>query len=108
MKHEVGQYILDKNGKPKPEKDILKWAKWFQSPGNRIVEHTHIGDVMISTVFMGLDHSFGSGKPVLWETMIFGSKHKALKDYQVRYTAISNARKGHKYAVQFAKNILKK
>lgn len=111
-----GKYILDKNGKPKAEPDLMKWAAWFESTVGtkaRVLDYTEIplknGMVSISTVFLGLDHNFvdiGKGKPVLWETMIFGSKHKALKEYQVRYTAVSNAKKGHKYSVGFAKHIL--
>lgn len=31
----------------------------------------HIGDVMVSTMFLGLDHSFTDGPPVLFETMTF-------------------------------------
>ena len=30
-----------------------------------------MGPVEVSTIFLGMDHSFGSGDPVLWETMIF-------------------------------------
>lgn len=33
-----------------------------------------VGDSKISTVFLGLDHSFGSSSPVLWETMVFGGE----------------------------------
>jgi hypothetical protein len=34
-----------------------------------------IGDSRISTVFLGLDHNWsGRGRPVLWESMVFGGK----------------------------------
>ncbi len=26
----------------------------------------------VSTVFLGLDHNFGDGPPILWETLVFG------------------------------------
>jgi len=55
------------------EPDLLTWAKWFES-ADRQVAHTYTckGKVRISTVFLGLDHSFGHGRPLLFETMVFG------------------------------------
>ena len=43
---------------------------WLQTADTRVAE-THVGDYWISTVFLGLDHSFHHGPPVLFETMIF-------------------------------------
>ena len=54
-----------------PEPDVQKWAKWFEKADRR-VKVTHVGDTMISTVFLGIDHSFGQlGPPLLFETMVF-------------------------------------
>ena len=40
---------------------------------DRQVAATEIGDVSVSTVFLGIDHSFGAaGPPILFETMVFG------------------------------------
>ena len=40
------------------------------------VARDEIGDTVVSTVFLGLDHRhFGDGPPVLFETMIFGGQH---------------------------------
>lgn len=100
----LGMYILEK-GKPKSETDILKWGRWMETY-NRIMERNMIGNVMISTVFLGIDHSFGEDKPVLYETMIFGSKLKPIKDFQVRYCTLKEAQKGHAYAVKLAKQTL--
>ena len=60
--------LIDK--KPVAEPDILTWSKWFES-ANRRVDETQIGDASVSTVFLGIDHSFGSGPPLLFETMVF-------------------------------------
>jgi NADPH-dependent ferric siderophore reductase len=99
-----GQYILDSDGNPKPEPNLLKWAMWLEyshlSPGkdNRIVERDYIGDVFVSTVFLGLDHDHSrKGPPVLWETMIFGGEHH---QYMRRYTSRVDALAGHIEAVQ--------
>jgi hypothetical protein len=81
---------------PKQIEDILEWARQFET-SNRIVEQTQIGDVLISTVFRGIDHSFGGGEPLLFETMIFGG---AEDGYQERYSTWDEAVKGHKFACE--------
>jgi hypothetical protein len=58
-----------------PEPDLMKWAHWFEY-ADRHVASTRIGPIWISTVFLGLDHSFNFENdprilPVLFETMIF-------------------------------------
>lgn len=69
-------YILNKHGKPVPEPDLEKWAHWFGNNEDRIVKQEHIGKIMVSTVFLGLDHNFiREGPPILWETMVFGGPH---------------------------------
>jgi hypothetical protein len=74
-------YILDGH-KAVEEPDVIKWAKWFEK-GNRTVNKTtadvsldgeKVGQVRISTVFLGIDHSFDGGEPLLFETMVFGGK----------------------------------
>lgn len=37
----------------------------------RQVGYTEIGSYVVSTVFLVLDHQFGEGPPVLYETMVF-------------------------------------
>lgn len=73
------KYILDGH-KAVPEPDLLKWGKWFESC-NRTVKKDRatisfkgkdIGFVEVSTIFLGLDHRFGEGDPLLFETMILG------------------------------------
>jgi len=60
------------------------------------------GCLLVSTVFLPVDHSFGSGSPVLWETMIFGSSH-FLDQECWRYTSRQAAVDGHAEAVRLAK-----
>lgn len=90
-----GQYILV-GKEPKPVDDLIEWAKEMERQ-NRVVEQTQVGDVKISTVFLGLDHSFGGGKPLLFETMIFGGKEDGFQD---RYSTWDEAVEGHKKAVE--------
>lgn len=96
------KYILV-NGQPIPEPDSIKWAMWFEnSLKERIVEKTQIGGVEVSTVFLGLNHSFSeTGLPILWETMVFGGP---LDGEQERYTSIEAAKMGHAEMVERIKN----
>jgi hypothetical protein len=58
----------------------------------RTVAKDTVGDSDISTVFLGLDHGWGDGPPVLYETMVFGG---AMSDEQVRYCTRQEAIAGH-------------
>lgn len=83
------KYILE--GKTPKAVDLMEWAKWFETV-DRVVEKTSIGDVDVSTVFLGLDHSFGSGPPLLFESMIFGGDLDQETD---RYETYEQAEAGH-------------
>lgn len=67
-------YTLAADGQtPVACKDVIEWAKFFEDSRRRIIKQDYFGNVMVSTVFLGIDHNFfGDGPPVLWETMIFG------------------------------------
>ncbi|WP_086846925.1 hypothetical protein [Amycolatopsis kentuckyensis] len=48
----------------------------------------------VSTVWLGIDHSFGSELPIIFETMVFaeGSSHDEQCD---RYSTLADAERGH-------------
>lgn len=94
------RYILDSEGNPQPEPDLFKWAEWTERADRHVAFDDLPGDVQVSTIFLGLDHGFGSAVPVLWETMIFGGEHDL---YQERYTSREEALVGHAEAVELAK-----
>jgi hypothetical protein len=54
----------------------------------------------VSTVFLGLDHSWDDGPPLLFETMIFGGYYD---EYPIRYATIQEARAGHRRVVRRAR-----
>ena len=62
----------------------------------RQVGFDKVGGVEIRTVFLSIDHSFGDGPPVVFETTIFGGKHD---EYHKRYCTWTEAKAGHKKAV---------
>lgn len=84
------QYVLDPQGCPVPEPDLLRWAEWFEH-ADRTLAYTSVPDdehprAWVSTVFLGLNHQWGNGEPVLWETMAFLNQptHLELPDGQTR------------------------
>lgn len=79
---------------------LFAWAKDLENLEYKRVEWTEIGNVQVSTVWLGLDHSFGIGdKPLIFETMIFGGIHGG---YQERYSTEEEAQEGHRKAVAIA------
>lgn len=88
-------WILTENGKTK-KVDLMTWARWFENGEKRRVAQTVVQDATVSTVFLGLNHQFGHGPPLLFETMIFGGKHD---DFCDRYSTLEEARRGHDQAV---------
>jgi hypothetical protein len=68
------KYILNKQGEPVVEPQLMKWATWFEDSirTRRVARDAITADIFVSTVFLGFDHGWGDGPPVLWETMVFG------------------------------------
>lgn len=95
----MSNYILDGKN-PVPCDDILEWGKWYENAKRSIANTMVTPDIRVSTVFLGIDHNFGtSGTPVLFETMIFGGPHD---QYTERYTTWDDAINGHYEAVMLA------
>lgn len=99
----LGYYKL-KYRKPVLCKDVMEWGKWYEI-SHRRVRVTYIGDVKISTVFLGLDHSWSNHAPILFETMIFGDRYEDLQEYQTRCSTWREALAMHWKAVNYAKHI---
>jgi hypothetical protein len=85
-------YILDDENKT-IKASMHQWAKWIENNRNKkVVKQEVINDQKLSTVFLGLDHSYGGGPPLLFETMIFEGPHDG---GQWRYTTYAEALEGH-------------
>jgi hypothetical protein len=81
-------YILD--GKTTVPADMMTWAKSRNQP--RHVGNDKIDGVHVSTVFLGIDHQWGDGPPLLFETMVFGGE---FDQEQERYSTYEEAEAGH-------------
>ncbi len=97
----IGKYILVGH-EPKEELDLHKWGKWFETADRHVAIDNLPNGVTISTIFLGLDHGFDDGPPLLFETMIFGGDGD---QDQWRYATWEEAEKGHAKALELAKNI---
>ena len=87
-----GHYILE-NQKPVPCLDYDGWARL--SSQQKHVSLNYIGRKdWISTIFLGVEHGYECGKPIIFETMIFCEDEK-YDQYQERYTDFYEAAARH-------------
>ena len=97
-------YNLDENKNP-VSCTLREWGEIYMGSGNdeRRIAEDYINDFHISTVFLGIDHNFYEGPPILFETMIFENDSYS-EIYCDRYCTWQEAEEGHKKAVEWAKN----
>lgn len=91
--------FVEIDGKPVRVGDVLRAAGAVFSVDRRVAldEFEVDGEVVrVSTVFLGLDHQFGEGAPLVYETMVFG----AADDYQARWSTREQAEIGHRALVE--------
>jgi hypothetical protein len=100
----LGYYIL-KGKKVVPVNTVQEWGAYFET-SDRIIGKDIVRGYRVSTVFLGLDHSFGGGPPLLFETMIFDDKGTDVFGYQERYSTYKGAEQGHKAAIDFVKRLV--
>jgi hypothetical protein len=73
----IERYIVNDQGEPVPEPDLMKWGRWMEGDGRQLAVDEVGDDWKVSTVFLGLDHRhIGEGPPILWETIVFGPEHE--------------------------------
>lgn len=78
---------------------LSQWLEAFEKNDRRLaIKHLTNGFV-ISTVWLGLDHSFGFGKPLIYETMVFKEGNYNELDMD-RYSTKAEALIGHKKMVE--------
>jgi hypothetical protein len=89
----VSYYALLPDGSIEPS-DVSTFATRRGPDGTDLwrIDKTQVGEVEVSTVFLGLDHAWGGGTPLLFETMTFGGEDG---EWQWRYRTKAAAQAGH-------------
>jgi len=72
-----------------------EWGNKFkESNYQRVLLSEFENDARISTVWLGMDHSFGHGRLLIFETMVFADNDSEDMDMD-RYSTLEEAKKGH-------------
>lgn len=74
------------------ELELFEWADLFKQPrhvGYHILAYAG-SKMAISTVWLGLDHQFGDGPPLIFETMLF-QDGSGMDEYCERYSTFEAA-----------------
>lgn len=111
--HDGEPMYCDRSGQPIT---MEEWSNLLLDHENVIVKKTIVGHAEVSTVWLGLNHNYWSGPPLIFETMIFRVNvtphnifgrvellHDDLWDYQERYATEEAALAGHDRAIAYAK-----
>jgi len=75
---------------------MMDWAKNLNGANNAIVKTKLPSGTEVSTVWLGLNHNWGDGPPLIFETMVFGGR---LDQEQRRYSSEEEAKIGHEETV---------
>jgi hypothetical protein len=94
--------------------DLHAWARWFEQASTSEAEGRRVGrdfvgyGVRISTVFLGINHQWGDGPPLWFESMVFAddSGHD-LAQFMARYSTWEQAEAGHAYLIAVVKGEVK-
>lgn len=107
-------YILEEDGTIREVEDVIEWSKWFERANeDRIIAQTNIHapgnlkerEAFVSTVFLGINHNFTGGPPVLFETLIeFTGDNSG--DIADRYGTVEDAKIGHEIYVAAVRKVL--
>ena len=104
--HLLMAHTYNRQGEPI---DIYEFARLMEDMAYVHVGMAAVGDLTISTVWMGINHNFTfEGPPIIFETMIFGPREEGapfdedlddLVGMQWRYPSEEAALAGHDQAV---------
>ena len=91
----------DKQGNPI---SMEEWVVLFEDFDNRVVGKSETAaGCLVSTVWLGLDHSFGEGPPLIFETLAY-CDHLSTNEME-RYATLEEAQAGHTRWVEFLENL---
>lgn len=100
MTERSGIDYYDRQGNPLT---LEEWSERFNDPEAKRVAETTVGGIWISTVWLGLDHGWCGGMPVIFETMAFALGVGWSELESRRYTTEAAALAGHEEVVAIAR-----
>lgn len=68
----IDDHFYKLNGQEPVHCTLAEYAQSMSQESNRIVAQNTVNNLFVSTIFTGIDHSFGMGEKRLFETVIFG------------------------------------
>jgi len=85
------EMYFDIDGNPMP---FSEWTRGACDQGYRRIADDRIGLFRVSTIWLGIDHSWGTGTPIIFETMVL--LDGTVEDFGMqRYCTKEEARAGH-------------
>jgi hypothetical protein len=94
--------FFDRDGKPVPSDwyDEAKYgATYYRKRCHSLAKRvgaTDVGELRVSTVWLGLDHGYNGGPPVIFETMVFDHRDDGQWNNELtRYCTEEEAMRGH-------------
>lgn len=95
---EHGYY--DRSGNNISFRDWARLCAWDEKNdlNYKRVGGTTVGPYWISTVWLGLNHQYGTGRPLIFETMVFSKEESDLACH--RYATEAEAIAGHERVVE--------
>lgn len=76
-----------------------EWTALHTEDYKRVGLQRFEGGVSVSTVWLGINHNFSHGKPLIFETMIFGPDGYPYDEACQRYATEAEAIMGHRRTV---------
>ncbi len=95
-------HLYKLSGKKPVPCSFEEYITFMKSAANRIIEQTRIGDLLVSTIFTGIDHAFGTGEKLLFETKVFGLPDDAQPRW--RFSTWNQAVREHRRLVVMLEN----
>lgn len=91
-------YVWDRDTDDVRQVDTL--TSFRSADDRRVAKTTLSGGTYISTIFLGIDHGFSDGPPLVFETMVFPSADDMSDMDCERYSTAAEAREGHERMVE--------
>lgn len=80
---------------------LQEWSDLVSNHEYKILKRSTLKDgKLVSTVWLGINHAFDAGKPLIFETMVFPAEKEWSELAVARYSTESEALAGHESMVK--------